>query len=96
MHGDLSVDLDDLGRAGPRLSTLAARLADDPAAGPALAGTAPGWATTAALEALRARAVAWAHELADGVHRSADALTATVEAYADADDRAATRLHGTR
>ena len=100
MHGDLTADLtadlDELGRAGPRLTTLAARITDDPAAGPALAGTAPGWATTAALEELRAAAIVHLRGLADELAAAAAAVAAAVDEYADADDRAARRLRARR
>ena len=96
MNGDLAVDLDALGRTGPRLTTIAAHLADDPVAGPALAGTAAGWATTAALELLRTAAETHARHLAATVESAAHGITATAGHYADADDRAAHRLRATR
>ena len=96
MNGDLAVDLDALGRTSPRLTTIAARLADDPAAGPALAGTAAGWSTTAVLERLRAAAETHARALATTVESVAEAITTTAEQYADADDRAAHRLRASR
>ncbi|GAA0795599.1 hypothetical protein [Spirilliplanes yamanashiensis] len=92
MNGDLAVDLDALGRTSPRLTTIAAHLADDPPAGPPLAGTAPGWSTTAALDRLRLAAEAHARDLATTVESLASALATTAERYADADDRAAHRL----
>jgi hypothetical protein len=96
MDDELTVDLDELGRATPRLGALAARVADDPAAGPALAGTAPGWATTAALEALRAAAVGYVRGLAHEIAATGGAVSAAVEEYSDADDRAARRLRDAR
>ncbi len=90
------VDLAELGRYGPRLSALAARVADDPVVGPALAGTASGWATSAALEGLRAAALAHLRGVAGHLTATADAVATTVDEYADADDRAARRLRSTR
>ncbi len=89
-------DLAELGRYGPRLSALAARVADDPVAGPALAGTAPGWATSAACERLRAAALGHLRGVAGHLTATGDAVATAVDDYADADDRAARRIRSIR
>jgi hypothetical protein len=92
MTSELEVDAAAVRAWATALAATAARISTDPPPAP----TGPPWLSTAAVSAAADVARGQLRALADDITAAARQASAAADDYDDADDRAASRLRGTR